>query len=87
MATRMCMPDNACRGISVEGAQTGGTTHYSGHIVDVDNPRHVRALRSMGAFVASATGARATGGYACLNCGFQSYFKACSRCGGECVPA
>ena len=27
---RLLMPDDACRGISVEGAQTGRTTDYCG---------------------------------------------------------
>jgi hypothetical protein len=80
------MPDNACRGISVEGAQTGRTTHYQGHIVAVDNPQHVKALRSLGAFPASATGGMTAGGYDCPTCGFASFFRRCGRCGSDCVP-
>ena len=86
MTTRLCMPDNGCRGISVEGAYTGATTHYQGHIVDVDNPRHIKALKSLGAFPTSATGPTPIrGGYTCPTCGFAAYFATCGRCSTACV--
>ncbi|MFD4968957.1 hypothetical protein [Streptomyces sp. NPDC058424] len=83
---RLCMPDGACRGIDVQGAQTGATTAYTpgrDGTVTVDNPQHEKALRAYGAFPANL-GGRARGGYRCTSCGFGSFFKACSRCEGTC---
>lgn len=80
---RLAMPDGAVAGVQVEGAQTGRTTSYNGRIVDADNPRHVKALRELGAFPVNL-GGRASGGYRC-RCGFASFFTTCSRCGGVCT--
>lgn len=83
---RMCLPDGAVRGVDIEGARTGarmGSYTPSGDgTVTVDNPRHIKALREMGAFPANL-GGRTSGGFRCI-CGFGSYFKTCSRCGGTC---
>lgn len=82
---RMCMPDSACRGITVEGAQTGRSATYNGQIVDVTNPRHQRALLAEGAFPASLSGvAHHTDGYRCGSCGHGSFFRRCGRCGSDC---
>lgn len=82
---RLCMPDSSCRGITVEGAQTGRSTKYQGQIVEVNNLRHERALRAEGAFPASISGtAAAAGGYHCGTCGFSSFFVHCGRCGNQC---
>lgn len=78
------MPDRAVTGVQVEGAQTGRTTGYYGRIVDVTNPKHIRALRDLGAFPVNL-GGRTAGGYHCPPCGFRSYFKACSKCGQTCT--
>ena len=80
---KFAMPDGACVGVSVEGAQTGRKTHYDGRIVDVDNPRHQRALRDLGAFPVNL-GGRPNGGYRCGACNFASYFLHCRRCGNIC---
>lgn len=83
---QMCLPDGAVRGVDIEGARTGIRTgsYTPGRdgTVTVDNPRHIRALREMGAFPANL-GGRTAGGFRC-KCGFGSFFKACSRCGGTC---
>lgn len=79
---KLAMPDKACVGVSVEGAQTGTKTHYDGRIVDVENPRHQKALRDLGAFPVNL-GGRAEGGYRC-ECGFRGYFATCGRCGDVC---
>jgi hypothetical protein len=83
---RMCLPDGAVRGIDFEGARTGARTgsYTPGKdgTITVDNPRHIKALREMGAFAANL-GGRTSGGFRC-ECGFGSYFKTCSRCGGTC---
>jgi len=81
---QLAMPDNAVRGVRVEGARTGATTSYEGRIVTVDNPQHVKALRELGAFPVSLSGHTTASGYRC-SCGFGSYFARCSRCGGTCT--
>lgn len=84
---RLCLPDGAARGVDIEGARTGvrsgSYTPGSDGTVTVDNPRHIRALREWGAFSANL-GGRTSGGYRCSDCGFGSFFKKCSRCGGTC---
>lgn len=79
---RLAMPDSAVTGINVQGAHTGRTTRYDGRIVTVTNPQHQRALRGLGAFPINL-GGQPAGGYRCT-CGFASFFKTCSRCGGPC---
>lgn len=82
---RMCMPDSACRGITVQGAQSGRQTRYQGQIVDVGNLRHQRALLAEGAFPASLSGVAHNGaGYRCGDCGHGSWFRRCGRCGADC---
>lgn len=83
---RLCLPDSAVRGVDVQGARLGTTTSYNtgrDGTVTVDNPRHEKALRELGAFPANL-GGRTSGGYTCTDCGFGSFFKACGRCGGTC---
>jgi hypothetical protein len=84
---QMCLPDGAVRGVDIEGARTGARlgsyTPGKDGTVTVDNPRHIRALREMGAFPANL-GGRPSGGYRCPDCSFGSYVKTCSRCGGTC---
>lgn len=84
---QMCLPDGAVRGIDIEGARTGARlgsyTPGRDGTVTVDNPRHIKALREMGAFAANL-GGRTCGGFRCVTCGFGSFFKKCSRCGGTC---
>jgi hypothetical protein len=84
--TRLCMPDGACRGIDIQGAQTGATTAYTpgrDGTVTVTNARHEKALRAYGAFPANL-GGRTRGGYRCPGCGFGSFVRTCSRCQGAC---
>lgn len=84
---RMCLPDGAVRGVDFEGARTGAHlgsyTPSSDGTITVDNPRHIKALREMGAFAANL-GGRARGGFRCGACGFGSFFRKCSRCGETC---
>ncbi|MER8030737.1 hypothetical protein ABTZ78_17460 [Streptomyces bauhiniae] len=83
---RLCLPDGAVRGIDIQGAQTGTVTSYTAGrdgTVTVNNPQHERALREYGAFPANL-GGQTRGGFRCAACGFGSFFKRCSRCGGEC---
>ncbi|MER5694952.1 hypothetical protein ACWDBO_31580 [Streptomyces mirabilis] len=84
---RLCLPDGAVRGVDMEGARTGA--HMGSYTpgrdgtVTVDNPRHIKALRELGAFPANL-GGRTGGGFRCVACSFGSFFKKCSRCGGAC---
>jgi hypothetical protein len=84
---RLCMPDGAVRGVDMEGARTGAQlgsyTPGRDGTVTVDNPRHIKALRELGAFPANL-GGRTGGGFRCAVCSFGSFFKKCSRCGGAC---
>jgi hypothetical protein len=46
-------------------------------------PRDAAALVEVGGFVPNL-GGRVAGGYRCPGCGFGSFFRRCSRCGGDC---
>jgi hypothetical protein len=79
---RLLSPDDKCVQVDVP---LGRNRRYSGQSIDVSDPSHVRALRLAGYTVADTAGAPAkTGGFECANCGFHSYFRTCSRCGGMC---
>lgn len=83
---RLCLPDSAVKGVDVEGARLGFSTSYNAGrdgTVTVDNPRHEKALRDLGAFSANL-GGRTRGGWRCRSCGFAAFIKTCSRCGGDC---
>lgn len=48
-------------------------------------PRDAKALVKAGGFLPSLAGTTRRGiGYVCGSCGFGSYVRRCSRCGGEC---
>jgi hypothetical protein len=49
------------------------------------NPADVKRLVAAGGFVPSMQGvASKSDGYRCTGCGFGTWFKRCSRCGGHC---
>jgi hypothetical protein len=54
-------------------------------IINVDNPAHIRQMKSEGMFEASLMGANTDRqlGFTCSECGFGSWFRKCSRCGHE----
>lgn len=57
-----------------------------GGIYNVDNPRHAKAMESEGYFQASLNPIAKednTKGFTCVQCGFGSWFRKCSRCGNE----
>lgn len=82
---RLAAPDSAVAGMEVKGAQTGHVTRYPGRLMDVENPTHAKALLSEGAFQVSLSGRTRRGlGFRCASCGFGSFVKVCSRCGGTC---
>ena len=49
----------------------------------VNDPKLERQLKAEGLGVASASGVIMGEGYPCSSCGFNSWFKKCSRCGVE----
>ncbi len=77
--SRLLPPGTGCREMQIEegglvyAQQRDGTLH-------VDNKRHERLLRAVGATPAGMFAHRARG-WRC-SCGFLSYFKRCGRCGG-----
>lgn len=80
--SRMLSPDDACRGVDVP---FGRGRRYDGQTIEVTDLSHVRALKEAGYTMASTAGAPLrSGGFECLECGFQSFFRLCSRCGATC---
>jgi len=75
--TRMVSPDQGCIQVDV------GRTRYSGRIVDA-TPGDARLLKDAGYFPAALGGVTRAAAWVC-GCGFRSYFRTCSRCGGDCV--
>lgn len=80
--SRLLSPDDRCVQVDVP---FGRGRRYSGKTIEVTDPGHVRKLREAGYTVGSVAGAPArSGGFECLDCGFASFFRLCSRCGGRC---
>ena len=52
-------------------------------LFNVDNPKLERKLKEEGLGIASASGVIVGEGFPCVECGFGSWFKKCSRCGHE----
>lgn len=80
---RLLSPDDKCVQVDVP---LGRSRRYSGKSIDVTDQAHIKALRKAGYTVADTSGAPLSrdAGFECLSCGFQSFFRLCSRCGGEC---
>lgn len=80
---RVVSPDKALR--EVDGI--GGGIRYrqrpdgTFHVTD----RDAKALIQYGGFIQPDMGVgKRAEGYRCTGCGFGSWFRKCSRCGGEC---
>lgn len=77
---RLLSPDDACVGVTALSGRK-----YRGTAFEVSDPRDARALRKAGYTVADTSGAPSkASGFECLDCGFKSFFRLCSRCGGKC---
>lgn len=74
---RLLSPDDKCLEVDVRGLR------YRGKTINVTDPVAVKQLREAGYTMADTAGVITRGGFAC-ECGFQSYFRLCSRCGSEC---
>lgn len=77
-----------CRELDIRGVRhyaRGGRKGYEqGGSFDVA-PDVAKLVVKMGGAIASQVTAAARGvGYRCGNCGFGSFIRSCSRCGGEC---
>jgi hypothetical protein len=80
--SRLLSPDDRCVQVDVP---FGRGTRYSGQAIEVSDPVHARALKAAGYTAGSVAGTPVRrGGYHCEPCGFASFFRLCSRCGGVC---
>jgi len=78
------IPPQGLREVAVKTER--GTKVYKADrsgLINVDNPKHAAQMKAEGLGVASAGGVADTEGFPCVQCGFGSYFKKCSRCGHE----
>jgi hypothetical protein len=79
---KLLSPDDACVQVDVP---FGRGRRYTGRAIEVTDQAHVKALRAAGYTLADAAGGPVRGGgFTCTECGFNTWFKACSRCGGVC---
>lgn len=83
---RMIAPNDTMREVQIQGARTSATRTYrwgKDGTVRVDSAADAKALREAGFTEAGIGGAGSKGGFVCQACGFHTWFKKCSRCGGE----
>ena len=81
---RLLSPDDAC--VQVDVPTVGGNRRYSGTTIDVTDSRHADVLKAVGYTAADVRGAPSRAdGFTCTECSFQSFFKVCGRCGGDCM--
>jgi hypothetical protein len=82
---RLVASDGGVRGVDITTER--GTKKYDPDkkgIIHVDNPRHAKQLKAEGFFEASLMGPITNSssiGFTCVECGFGSFFRKCSRCG------
>jgi len=83
---RMIAPNDTVREVEIKGARFGGSKVYRQRkdgTVHVDSAKDAKALKEAGFTEAGVGGVPVSGGYTCQECGFNMWFKTCSRCGGE----
>lgn len=79
---RVASPDKLI--VEIDGL-TGRRHNFRKGIADV-NDRDAKGIVAAGGFIPSMAGTTRAGiGYRCIECGFGSWFKKCSRCGGVAV--
>ena len=80
--TRVILAHGVAQVDAPSGRRYGGNT--PGRVFDMD-PADARAVVKAGGALASLAGAaRRRDGYRCGSCGFGSFVRTCSRCGGAC---
>ena len=85
--SRLIASDGGVKGVDVQ--TPSGTRSYNPDrkgVIHVDNPKHARQMKAEGFFQASLMGAITnsdTIGFTCVECGFGSFFRKCSRCGHQ----
>jgi len=79
---RIVAPDRGVKETTI-GNKTYGVNRQG--IYNVENASHIRAMKAEGFFEASLMGptTNAGAGFTCVECGFGSWFRKCSRCGHE----
>lgn len=78
---KVAAPDRAC--LEVDGLS--GRRHRARDGFYQMDARDGRALVAAGGFLPSLAGhTHSTIGFRCPGCGFGSFFRTCSRCGGDC---
>lgn len=84
---RLIAPSDQMREVEIAGVRTGRSTVYKWQkdgTVHVRSAEHERLLKQAGFTEAGLTRATmSSGGFICSECGFHSWFRKCSRCGGE----
>jgi hypothetical protein len=82
--TKLVAPDGGVSGVTVETADGGSRTYDRAKdgTITVDNPRDARQLRKEGFFDAAGASFAHVKGFPC-ECGFNSVFRVCSKCGKE----
>lgn len=81
--TKVILSDAIAQVDGLTGRRYGGNT--SGRVFDM-HPADAAAVVKLGGVLASLSGtARRRAGFRCPSCGFGSWLKRCSRCGGECT--
>jgi len=83
---RLLASDGGVRGVDITTER--GTRSYNPDkkgVITVDNPTHAKRLKAEGFFEASLMGPTTNEnlGFTCIECGFGSWFRKCSRCGHE----
>lgn len=79
---RVGSPDSLC--VEIDGL-SGRRYDFRKGIAEVSD-RDAKAIAKAGGFVLPIAGmGRRASGYRCQSCGFGTWFKTCSRCGGSAV--
>ena len=85
--TRLIASDGGVKGVDI--TTPSGVRSYNPDrkgVINVDNPKHAKQMKAEGFFEASLMGPITnsdTIGFNCVECGFGSFFRKCSRCGHE----
>jgi hypothetical protein len=83
--TKYFASDRHCVEVQIEGARTGLTRTLRADkngFYEASSKADEKALKESGFVQASLSGVTVAGvGYPCINCGHQSWFRKCGKCG------